>query len=79
MLTTIGNSSDSVRTQRIRPLQDRFLDIKMVCLETSRCRSGIYQMVKDQQFPRPRKLGARRVGWLASEVEGWIQSRIAAA
>lgn len=62
----------------VRPLKDRFLNIDAVCRETSRCRSGIYEMVKNSQFPRPRKIGARRVGWLASEVDQWVASREAA-
>lgn len=31
----------------------------------------------DSSFPRPIKLGASSVGWLASDVQIWIESRAA--
>lgn len=42
-------------------------------------RSTIYDAVKAGTFPAPIHLGARAVGWLESEVESWIVSRIAAS
>jgi prophage regulatory protein len=59
-------------------LRDRFIDIRTVCRDITRCRSGVYALIKAGEFPKPRKLGARRVGWLQSEVEAWITSRKAA-
>ena len=41
-------------------------------------RSTIYQGVADGTFPRPIRLGARSVGWLAHEVERWLADRVAA-
>ena len=29
----------------------------------------------DDGFPRPRQLGPRAVGWIASEVEAWLHAR----
>ncbi|MCX4137881.1 AlpA family phage regulatory protein [Paraburkholderia sp. SEWSISQ10-3 4] len=37
--------------------------------------SGIQAMVRAGEFPKPRALGARRVGWLVSEVVQWAESR----
>ncbi|MBY0561972.1 MAG: AlpA family transcriptional regulator [Hyphomicrobium sp.] len=39
---------------------------------TSASRASIYAWMQEGSFPRPRKLGNRRVAWLASEVEDWI-------
>jgi prophage regulatory protein len=39
-------------------------------------RSSIYLRVADGSFPRPIALGARAVGWVESEVEEWISSKI---
>lgn len=39
-------------------------------------RSNLLARVKDGQFPKPVKLSARSVGWIASEVDEWIESRI---
>lgn len=31
--------------------------------------------MKDEGFPKPRQLGPRSVGWIATEVDGWLQDR----
>ena len=31
--------------------------------------------MKDENFPRPKQLGSRAVGWLASECRAWLDSR----
>lgn len=31
--------------------------------------------MKDEGFPRPKQLGPRAVGWLASEVDAWLKKR----
>lgn len=38
-------------------------------------RSAIYGKISAGEFPAPIALGPRAVGWLASDVENWIQSR----
>lgn len=38
-------------------------------------RSSIYRLVSSGAFPPPRKLGARSVAWLRSEVDSWIDDR----
>jgi prophage regulatory protein len=46
----------------------------------SRCglsRSSIYLKIRKGEFPRPISLGARAVGWLASEVSLWLADRVA--
>ncbi|WP_295997175.1 AlpA family transcriptional regulator [Rugamonas sp.] len=42
-------------------------------------RASIYAGVKNGTFPAPIKLGERAVGWLASSVDAWIQSRVQAS
>ena len=37
----------------------------------------IWRLEKVGQFPRRVKLGANRVGWLESEVERWLEERLA--
>lgn len=39
-------------------------------------RSGIYQKMADGEFPKSISLGPRAVGWLESNIDDWIQSRI---
>jgi prophage regulatory protein len=42
-------------------------------------RASIYAGVKRGTFPAPIKLGERAVGWTASSVDTWIQTRIQAS
>lgn len=39
--------------------------------------STIYDRIKAGTFPRPVSLGAKAVGWLESEINGWLAARIA--
>jgi prophage regulatory protein len=38
-------------------------------------KSNIYRMVAEGTFPAPKRLSARTIGWLESEVDAWIESR----
>ena len=40
--------------------------------------STIYEGVKAGTFPAPIQLGPKSVGWLESEVNGWLAARVAA-
>lgn len=42
-------------------------------------RSTIYQRIADGSFPKPISLGGRAVGWIADEIDIWINERIAAS
>ncbi|MCB1943977.1 MAG: AlpA family transcriptional regulator, partial [Candidatus Accumulibacter sp.] len=44
---------------------------------TGLSRSTIYLRIADGSFPRPVSLGPRAVGWLESEVDDWLASRVA--
>lgn len=39
-------------------------------------RSTIYIRVADGTFPKPIRLGARAIGWLESDIDEWIASRV---
>ena len=39
-------------------------------------RSTIYHLMSQDRFPQTVNLGLRSVGWIAEEVEEWIQKRI---
>ena len=41
-------------------------------------RSTIYDAMTRGTFPKPVRLGVRTVGWLASEVDGWVAERVEA-
>ena len=52
--------------------QERFLRISDVIARTSLSRSYIYALIGRDEFPPPRKLGARCSRWVESEVDDWI-------
>lgn len=47
-----------------------------VMTRTGLSRSFIYAMIANGDFPAPIKLGPRASGWLAHEIDAWIESRI---
>lgn len=42
-------------------------------------RSTIYALMAAGKFPRSIPLGERSIGWLESDIQDWIDSRIAAS
>jgi prophage regulatory protein len=57
----------------------RIIDLKEVKHRTSLGSSCVYDLMKRGTFPRSIKLGARRVGWLLSDIEAWILARVSEA
>jgi prophage regulatory protein len=60
-------------------LGDCVLRFDEVRLKTGLCRAHVHALAALGHFPRPLKLvsGGRASGWLASEVDAWIASRVA--
>ncbi|TBV09525.1 helix-turn-helix transcriptional regulator [Stutzerimonas kirkiae] len=54
----------------------RIIRLKEVSSTTGLARSTIYKYVSEGTFPKPVSLGDRCVGWLESEVQGWIVARV---
>ncbi|WP_024931080.1 AlpA family transcriptional regulator [Methylophilus sp. OH31] len=57
-------------------MSDVILKLPAVQAITGLGRSTIYDRISKGEFPRPVPLGTHSVGWLSSEVDGWIKSRI---
>lgn len=55
----------------------RLLRRRQVEALTGLKRSTIYQRLAEGTFPKQIRLGPRSVGWLASEIDGWIAARVA--
>ena len=47
-----------------------------VMARTGLPRSSVYHKMSQDEFPQTVNLGLRSVGWIADEVEEWIQNRI---
>ena len=54
----------------------RIIRLKEVVKMTGLGRSTVYKYITEGTFPKPVSLGDRCVGWLESEVLGWITSKV---
>ncbi len=50
--------------------------IRTVMARTGLSRSSVYHKIGEDEFPPSINIGTRSVGWIAEEVEQWIQDRI---
>jgi len=55
------------------------LRLPAVKTSTGLSRSTIYLRVAEGTFPKPVSLGGRAVGWIESEIQQWLEHRIAAS
>lgn len=54
------------------------LRLKQVQRKTSLSRSAIYEKISLGDFPAPIRLGVgRAVGWIESEIDGWLMAKVA--
>jgi prophage regulatory protein len=60
-------------------LPNTILRLSTVKTATGLSRATIYRRIRQGTFPAPVSLGGRAVGWLESEIGGWIQSRATAS
>lgn len=67
---------DSIMTEQISLLDDQLVDMRFITKLTGLTDKWFYKLIKDGQFPKPIKLG-RSSRWKKSEVELWLQQRIA--
>ncbi len=58
---------------------DYIMSKKAVVAATGRSATSLWRDVKAGTFPAPRKIGPGRIGWLASEVQGWLDTLPVAA
>lgn len=56
-------------------IEKRILRRPEVLRLTGLSTASIYRLMAQGAFPKPRKLGVRAVGWVAAEIQTWIESR----
>jgi len=63
-------------------VMNQIINLKEVIHFTSISRAKIYEMINvdskyyDASFPKPIRLSASRIGWVALEVHQWIETKI---
>jgi prophage regulatory protein len=68
---------DTLPVQHTITPSKNILRLPKVIQKTGKCRASIYADIRKGLFPKPISLGERSVGWLESEVDEWIDTRIA--
>ncbi|EAA1980631.1 AlpA family transcriptional regulator [Salmonella enterica] len=63
-------------TEQISLLDDQLVDMRFITKLTGLTDKWFYKLIKDGLFPKPIKLG-RSSRWKKSEVELWLEERIA--
>lgn len=58
--------------------RERFMRLPEVINTCGLSRSTIYDLISRERFPSQVSLGGKNVAWLASEIDSWMQARIAA-
>lgn len=56
----------------------RFLRLPEVKRQVGLGRSAIYDAISKSNFPAPIKVGKRAVAWLSTDIDSWIEGRVAA-
>lgn len=55
--------------------QAKILRIRDVMSAVGLKKTAIYDKIKEGEFPKPVKLGSRASGWVAGEVQAWVEQR----
>ncbi|HAT3724451.1 TPA: AlpA family transcriptional regulator [Citrobacter koseri] len=65
-----------ITTQQLLRAEDPLIDMTFITTYTGMTDKWFYKLISDGLFPKPVKLG-RSSRWFRSEVEAWMQQRIA--
>jgi prophage regulatory protein len=57
-------------------VMSKILKVKQVAEEINVSVPQVYKLVSLGRFPKPIKLGERGSGWLRTEIDAWLQSRV---
>ena len=57
-------------------VMSKILKAKQVAEEINVSVPQVYKLASKGTFPKPIKLGERGSGWLTSEIDAWLQSRV---
>lgn len=56
----------------ISSVTKRLLNLHEVQQMTGLAKPTVYRHIKKGSFPPPKKISTRRVGWLVSDIDGWL-------
>lgn len=56
-----------------------FLNLEQVVTKTTLCKSTIYELMKNGEFPKNFTVSGKRKAWLESDVEDWMMLKVEVA
>ena len=60
-------------------MSNKIIRLPAVKEKTGLSRSSIYLRMSKDEFPKSISLGDRAIGWLESDIEQWLEDKIAAS
>ncbi|MEQ2027904.1 AlpA family transcriptional regulator [Xenorhabdus szentirmaii] len=57
--------------------KENLIRLPEVQRRTGYSKAWIYKLIADERFPKQVKIGTRSVAFIESEIDGWIEQRIA--
>ncbi|HEI6739254.1 TPA: AlpA family transcriptional regulator [Yersinia enterocolitica] len=58
-------------------MANSFIRLSYVQRRTGYSKAWIYRLIKQERFPKPVKIGSRSIAFVESEIDEWINQRIA--
>lgn len=58
-------------------MSQSFIRLSEVQRRTGYSKAWIYRLIKEQRFPQSVKIGSRSIAFIESEIDEWINQRIA--
>ncbi|EGY6543077.1 AlpA family transcriptional regulator [Escherichia coli] len=58
-------------------MSQSFIRLSEVQRRTGYSKAWIYRLIKERRFPQSVKIGSRSIAFIESEIEEWINQRIA--
>jgi prophage regulatory protein len=55
----------------------RIMRLKEVIEKTGLAKTTVYSLISQGKFPKQIELGVRSVGWVDTEVDEWLEAKIA--
>lgn len=52
----------------------KLLNIEDVCEKTTLSKSEIYRRMEGSTFPKPVRVGPKRIAWFEDEIDQWIEA-----
>lgn len=67
--------SEQTSSPNLVRLQQALVTLQQVREITGMSRTWVYSASKEGRFPKPIRLGAKSIRWLAEDIDRWIEER----